>query len=156
MRSVILAAGLFAALGLSACDSSKTSDTAAAPAAPAAPKYVGRSQQMYQGQEMVTKVDSGAIKVGKDGTLDMQASGSVPAAGYKNAGFLKRIYAGPPADGIYEMDVVADAPTPPGAAAPTPIEVKGGWEKYPADHLKGVKFISKTNSVVAMLPAAKP
>ncbi|MGZ6038807.1 MAG: hypothetical protein ACXWKR_09055 [Phenylobacterium sp.] len=150
MRSVILAAGFFAAaLGLSACDSSKT-ETAAAPAAP---KYVGRSQQMYQGQEMVTKVDTAAIKVGKDGALDMQATGSVPSAGYKNAGFLKRIYAGPPADGIYEMDVVADAPNPPGAAAPTPIEVKGPWEKYPADRVKGVRFISKTNSVVAMLPA---
>jgi hypothetical protein len=150
MRSVILAAGLFAAaLGLSACDSSKT-ETAAAPAAP---KYVGRSQQMYQGQDMVTKVDSGTIKVGKDGSLDMQASGSVPGPGYKNAGFLKRIYAGPPKDGIYEMDVVADAPAAPGAAAATPIEVKGGWDKYPADHLKGVKFISKTNSVTAMLPA---
>jgi hypothetical protein len=149
MRSVILAAGLFAALGLSACDSSKT-ETAAAPAAP---KYVGRSQQMYQGQDMVTKVDSGSIKVGKDGSLEMQASGSVPGPGYKNSGFLKRIYAGPPKDGIYEMDVVADAPAPAGAAAPTPIEVKGGWDKYPADHLKGVKFISKTNSVTAMLPA---
>jgi hypothetical protein len=150
MRSVILAAGLFAAaLGLSACDSSKT-ETAAAPAAP---KYIGRSQQMYQGQEMVTKVDAASIKVGKAGTLDMMASGSVPSAGYKNAGFLKRVLAGPPKDGIYEMDVVADAPTPAGAAVATPIEVKGGWEKYPADHLKGVKFISKTNSVTAMLPA---
>lgn len=153
MRSVILAAGLFAAaLGLSACDSSKT-ETAAAPAAPAEPKYVGRSQQMYQGQEMIAKVDSGSIKVGKGGTLDMQASGSVPGPGYKNAGFLKRIYAGPPKDGIYEMDVVADAPSPAGAAASTPIEVKGGWDHYPADRLKGVRFISKTNSVVAMLPA---
>ena len=151
MRSVILAAGLFAALGLSACDSSKT-ETAAAPAA-AAPKYVGRSQQMYQGQEMISKVDAATIKVGKDGTLDMQASGSVPGPGYKNAGFLKRIYAGPPKDGIYEMDVVADAPASAGAAAATPIEVKGGWDKYPADRVKGVKFISKTNSVTAMLPA---
>jgi hypothetical protein len=150
MRSVILAAGLVAAaIGLSACDSSKT-ETAAAPAAP---KYVGRSQQMYQGQEMVTKLDTATIKVGAAGTLDMMASGSVPSAGYKNAGFLKRILAGPPKDGIYEMDVVADAPPPAGAAAVTPIEVKGGWEKYPADHLKGVKFISKTNSVTAMLPA---
>lgn len=150
MRSVILAAGLFAAaLGLSACDSSKT-ETAATPAAP---KYAGRSQQMYQGQEMISKIDAATIKVGKDGTLDMQASGTVPAAGYKNAGFLKRIYAGPPKDGIYEMDVVADAPAAGAAAVVTPIEVKGGWDKYPADRVKGVKFISKTNFVTAMLPA---
>jgi hypothetical protein len=148
MRSVILAAGLFAALGLSACDSKPD-----APAAPAAPKYVGRSQQMYQGQDMVTKVDTASIKVGKGGTLEMTAAGSVPSAGYAKAGFLKRIYAAAPKDGIYEMDVVADAPATPGAAAPTPIEVKGTWDAYPAEHLKGVKFISKTGSVVAMLPA---
>jgi len=152
MRNVILAAGLFAAVGLSACDSSKT-DTAAAPAAPAAPKYVGRSQTMYQGQEMIDKIDSATIKVGKAGTLDMEAKGSVPSDGYTKSSFLPRINAGPPKDGIYEVDVVADKPATAGAAAATPIEVKGGWSPYPADHLKGVKFIGKTNSVTAMLPA---
>ena len=155
MRSVILAAGLFAAAGLAACDSSKTDATATAPAAPATPKYSGRSQQMYQGQEMVDKVASASIKPGKAGTLEMQASGSVSMPGYKNAGFLPRINAEAPKDGVYEVDVVADKPAS-GAAAPTPIEIKGDWSPYPADHLKGVKFISKTNSVVAMLPGAKP
>jgi hypothetical protein len=154
MRSVILAAGLFVALGLAACDSSKT-DTAATAAAPAAPKYSGRSQQMYQGQEMIDKIDTASIKLGKPGTLDMQASGSVGMPGYKNAAFLPRINAAPPKDGVYEVDAVADKPAS-GTPAPTPIEIKGDWSPYPADHLKGVKFISKTNSVVAMLPAAKP
>jgi hypothetical protein len=154
MRSVILAAGLFAALGLAACDSSKT-DTAATAAAPATPKYSGRSQQMYQGQEMIEKVDTASIKLGKPGTLDMEAHGSVAMPGYKNPVFLRRINAEAPKDGIYEVDVVADRPAS-GAAASTPIDVKGDWSPYPADHLKGVQFISKTNSVVAMLPAAKP
>jgi hypothetical protein len=154
MRSVILAAGLFVALGLAACDSSKT-DTAATAVAPAAPKYSGRSQQMYQGQEMIDKIDTASIKLGKPGTLDMQASGSVGMPGYKNAAFLPRINAAPPKDGVYEVDAVADKPAS-GTPAPTPIEIKGDWSPYPADHLKGVKFISKTNSVVAMLPAAKP
>src|SRR5258706_2261243 len=112
MRSVILAAGFFLAVGLSACDSNKT-ETAAAPAAP---KYVGRSQQMYQGQELISKVDSGSIKVGKNGALDMVASGAVPSAGYKNPGFLKRSVYSIPKDGIYEMDVVADKPAAAGAA----------------------------------------
>ncbi|THD58522.1 hypothetical protein [Phenylobacterium sp.] len=153
MRYVILAAGLFAALGLSACDKSKSDDaTAAAPAAPAAPKYAGRSQQMYQGQEMVSSVDSATVKVGKAGTLEMQAAAHVDMPGYKNAGFLPRINAAAPKDGIYEVDVVADKPAP-GASADTPLDVKGAWSSYPAEHLKGVKFISKTNSVVAMLPA---
>ena len=152
MRNVILAAGLFAVLGLSACDSAKT-DTAAAPAAPAAPKYVGRSQSMYAGEEMIDKVDAGSIKVGKAGTLEMQATGSVGMAGYTKASFLQRINAGAPKDGVYEVDVVADKPAKAGAAAATPIEVKGAWSSYPADHLKGVKFIGKTNSVTVMLPA---
>ena len=150
MRSAILAAGLIAALGLSACDSSKTD--AAASAAPAAPKYVGRSQQMYAGQEMIDKVDTAAIKPGKAGTLEMQASGSATMPGYKNAGFLPRINAGAPKDGVYEVDVVGDKPAT-GAPAATPIDVKGAWTPYPAEHLKGVRFISKSNSVVAMLPA---
>ena len=147
MRRVILAAGVAAALGLAACDSSKEQ----AATAPAAPKYVGRSQQMYQGQELISKVDAGAIAV-KDGALDMTANGSVPSAGYKNPGFLKRIYAAQPKDGIYEVDVVADKPSDPAAQVVTPIEVKGAWANYPADRLKGVKFIAKTNSVTAMLP----
>ena len=151
MHRVILAAGLFAALGLSACDSSKT-ETAAAPAAPAAPKYYGRSQQMYAGQEMIPKVASASIKVGKNG-LEMQASGTAASPGYTKAAFLNRINAAPPKDGIYEVDVVADKPAAATPAAETPIEVKGAWSTYPKEHLKGVKFISKSNSVVAMLPA---
>ncbi|MBS0360093.1 MAG: hypothetical protein JSR98_01830 [Proteobacteria bacterium] len=150
MRFAILAAGLIAAFGLSACDSSKKSDTAAA-TTPAAPKYTGRSQQMYQGQEMVDKVDSASIKLGKGGALEMEAKGSVPMAGYTKPGFLRRIYAAPPKDGVYELDAVADKPAS-GAAGATPIEIKGDWDGYPKEHLKGVRIISKTNSVVAMLP----
>jgi hypothetical protein len=151
MRSVILAAGIFAAaLGLSACDSSKSDDTAAAPPPP---KDMARSQQMYQGQDMISKVDTATIKVGKAGTLDVDVNGDVDTVGYKNAALLPRINAYPPKDGIYDVDVVADKPATAGAAATTPIEVKKGWSGYPADHLKGVKFMSKTNSVVAMLPA---
>jgi hypothetical protein len=150
MRNVILAAGLFAALGLSACTASKTEDAAAT--APAAPKYVGRSQQMYAGQEMISKVDTGSIKVGKDGALEMMASGSAASPGYAKSGFLNRINAGAPKDGIYEVDVVANKPATAVAAVATPIDIKDAWSPYPADHLKGVKFISKTNSVVAMLP----
>jgi hypothetical protein len=150
MRCVILAAGLAAVLGLSACDSPKSQPEATAQA-PAAPKYQGRSQQMYAGQEMVDKVDSATIKAGKGG-LEMEAKGSVSMAGYTKAGFLRRIYPEAPKDGIYELDAVADKPAS-GAAAATPIEIKGSWDDYPKEHLKGVKIISKTGSVTAMLPA---
>jgi hypothetical protein len=101
---------------------------------------------------MIDKVDTATVKAGKAGTLEMMANGSVGMAGYTKSGFLQRVNPGAPKDGIYEVDVVADKPAS-GAAASTPIAVKGAWSGYPADHLKGVKFITKTNSVVAMLPA---
>ncbi len=148
MNRVVLVAGLLLAVGLSACDSAKD-DTSALPAPT---KSMARSQQMYQGQELIAKVDAAQISVGKDGGLQMQAAGSVPMAGYKNAGFLPRINAAPPKDGVYEVDAVADRPAS-GAAADTPIAVKGDWPNYPKEHLKGVKIFAKGNSVVAMLPA---
>jgi hypothetical protein len=150
MHRVILAAGLFAAIGLSACDSSKT-DTAAT-AAPPPPKDMARSQQMYAGQEMIGKIDTAKIKPGKPGVLEVDVDGSVGMPGYKNGALLPRINAAPPKDGIYEVDVVADRPASAGAAVQTPIKIEKGWEPYPAEHLKGVRFMAKTNSVVAMLP----
>jgi hypothetical protein len=150
MRSVILAAGLFAVVGLAACDSSKTDASAAAPPPP--PRDMARSQQMYAGQEMIAKIDTASIKPGKPGVLEVDVDGSVGMAGYKNAALLPRINAAPPKDGIYEVDVVADRPAAPGPAAPTPIKIEKGWSPYPSEHLKGVKFMAKTNSVVAMLP----
>jgi hypothetical protein len=148
MRRVILVAGLLLAVGLSACDSAKDdTSTLAVPT-----KSMARSQQMYQGQELIAKVDTASISV-KDGVLQMQATGSVPSAGYKNAGFLPKINAAPPKDGVYEVDAVADRPATPGAQVVTPVDVKGAWPNYPKDHLKGVKIFAKGNSVVAMLPA---
>ncbi|WP_372782831.1 hypothetical protein [Phenylobacterium sp.] len=149
MRGMLMAASLAALIGLSACD---TKEEAAAPPPP--PKSMARPQQMYAGQEQIAKIDSAAIKVSEPGKLQMTAAGSVGMAGYKNAAFLPRINAAPPKDGVYEVDVVADKPAAPGAAAVTPIEIKKAWAGYPADHLKGVKFFAKTNSVVAMLPAS--
>jgi hypothetical protein len=147
-----MAAGVAALIGLSACDSSKSDATTEAAATPPPTKSMARMQQLYAGQEQIQKVDAATVAVGAPGTLAMKANGDVGQAGYKNARFLPRINAAPPKDGIYEVDVVADKPGV-GADVMTPIDVKGAWSPYPADHLKGVKFIAKTNSVVAMLPA---
>lgn len=151
MRSLILAAGLVACLGLTACEQSKSEASEAA--APAPKKSLSRQAQMYAGQEQIEKVSTAAIAVDKSGGLDMKATGEAAMPGYTHAGFLPRINAAPPPDGIYEVDVVADKPAS-GAAAATPMDVKGAWSSYPKDHLKGVKFIAKDNSVVAMLPPA--
>jgi len=151
MRGVLMSVGLVALLGLSACGEPKSETTAAA--APAPVKSLGRQQQFYAGQEQLESVSSATISVDKSGALVMHANASAPGAGYTNLGFLRRIYAGPPKDGIYELDVVGDKPAA-GAAVVTPVEVKGAWDGYPKQYLKGVRLMTKTNSVVAMLPPA--
>jgi len=82
------------------------------------------------------------------------ATGVAAGPGYTRGTFLPRIYPAAPKDGIYEVDVVAEKPAAAGAAAPTAIEIKGEWPGYPAERLKGVRFISATNDVTVMLPAA--
>lgn len=151
MREILVAAGLVALLGLSACGEAKSEATEAA--APAPVKSLGRQQQFYAGQEQLQGVTTASIAVGKSGALELQASASAPGAGYTNLGFLRRIYAGPPKDGVYELDIVGDKPAA-GAQAVTPAEVMGAWEGYPKERLKGVRLITKTGSVVAMLPPA--
>lgn len=150
MRRVLVTAGLVALLGLSACEQSKSkaTETASAPV-----KSLGRQQQFYAGQEQLQSVSSASIAVDKTGALTMTAKATAPRAGYTNLGFLRRIYAGPPKDGIYELDVVGDKPAA-GAQVVTPVEVKGAWDTYPKEHLKGVRLVAKTGSVVAMLPPA--
>jgi hypothetical protein len=149
MRRVLVAAGLVALLGLSACEQPKEEA-----ATPAPVKYFGRQQQLYAGQEQLQSVASAAISVDKSGALEMTANASAPGAGYTNLGFLRRIYAAQPKDGIYELDVVGDKPAGAGAQVVTPVEVKGAWETYPKERLKGVRLITKTGNVVAMLPPA--
>lgn len=152
MRGLFLAAGLAAAVGLSACQQSNSAanETAAAPVK----KDLGRSRTMYQGQEPIVKVDSATVEVGKSGdSLILKATGTAAGPGYTDAQFLPRIYPAPPPDGVYEVDVVATKPAG-AAAAPTPIEVKGDWTSYPKARLKAVRFIAKSNAVEAALPAA--
>jgi hypothetical protein len=153
MRLLVLAAGLAASVALSACSQSSSE---AQETAPVKPKDLGRSRMYYQGQDMIVKVDQATIEPGKAGDgIVLKASGVAAGPGYTDAQFLPRIYPAPPADGIYEVDVVATKPAA-GAAAATPIEVKGDWTYYPKEHLKGVRFMSKTNAVVANLPASPP
>jgi hypothetical protein len=157
MRPILMAAGLAAAFALTAC-AEQSEKAAEAPAALApAKKSLGRQRQMYQGQEPIQRVDSGAIAVGDNPqNLTLTVNGMAAGPGYTRGGFLTRIYPAAPKDGIYEVDVVAEKPSAPAAATPTPIEIKGEWPGYPADRLKGVKFISATNEITVMLPSAAP
>ena len=84
----------------------------------------------------------------------MSVEGEVDGPGYTQVGFLPYVVPATPPDGIYNVEVVAQAPATPGAAAPTPVSIKSPWDKYTDGRVKGVRFLSKTNEVVAMLPAA--
>lgn len=152
MRKLILAAGLTACLSITACSEPAPEPTAEAEAPR---KSAGRPAQMYQGQGHVESIQSASVAPAESGGVLLTATATVPGEGYTNASFLPYIYPATPPDGIYEVDVVADAPATPGAATPTQVEVKGAWDKYTDGRVKGIRFISKTNEVVAMLPSGE-
>ena len=146
MRALIVMSVAAMSVGLAACEKK------AEPVAPAAPKYAARSQQMYQGQEQMLKVGAATVTKGAGpGELVLTATADAPSPGYTNLGFLPRIYAARPKDGVYEVDVVGDKPTGPATAVVTPVEIKGGWSKFSDDRVKGITFITQTNSVTAMV-----
>jgi hypothetical protein len=150
MRKILIATSLLACLGLAACEQSKS---AATEAAPAPKKTVSRTAPLYAGQEQILEVDSASVTHGKTGdSLTLQATGKTATAGYYDLVFLPRINPGPPADGVYDVDVIGYKPQSPAAQAVTPVETKGEWTNYPKEHLKGVRFMAKNNAVVAMLP----
>jgi hypothetical protein len=154
MRRLVLAAGLLACVSLAACNSSdkaaEASTTAEAPK-----KSLARQAPMYAGQEQVQAIQSGSVKTDAGGGLDLQVKATTDGGGWTQVGFLPRVYAATPPDGIYEVDVVAQKPTAAGATGPQAVEVKSAWDKYKDGRVKGVKFISKTNEVTAMVEGAK-
>jgi hypothetical protein len=153
MRTLILATALAATFGLAACSQSQSQATEAAPVK----KDLGRSQVMYQGQEPIAKIDTAVVEPGKTAdSLVLTVTGDVEGPGYTDAAFLPRIYPGPPADGVYEVDVVATKPAGATVAQATPIKVAYVWPHYPAAHLKAVRFMAKGNQVMATVPVAKP
>lgn len=149
MRTIVMAAGLAACLGLSACEQSKSEATEVA--APAPRKSLSRPAPLYAGQEQIQHVDAASVEVSKSGAVTLKASGKTEVPGFYQLAFLPRINAAAPPDGIYDVDVIGYRP-PGGAAQVTPVEVSGEWANAPKARLKGVRFITKTNEVVAMLP----
>lgn len=152
MRKILLVAGLAACVGLTACQQSKS---AATEAAPAARKSLSRPAQLYAGQAQILQIDTASVEpAGPEGGVKLKAAGKTDVAGYYNLAFLPRINAAPPPDGVYDVDVIGYMPQGAAAQVLTPVEVKAAWGNAPMAHLKGVRFIAKSNEVVAMLPPA--
>jgi hypothetical protein len=155
MRSLLAAVGVLACCALAACNQSKSDASETAATAPAPKKLLSRSAPLYAGQEQILEVDSASIAPGKTpNTLSLKATGKTPTAGYYNLVFLPRINPAPPADGIYDVDIIGYKPQGAAAQVVTPVETKGEWSNYPAERLKGVRFVAKNNDIVAMLPPA--
>jgi len=153
MRLQLAAAMVAATFGLAACSQPHGDAQEAAPVK----KDLGRSQVMYQGQEPIAKIDTAVVEPGKSAdSLVLTVTGDVAGPGYTDAAFLPRIYPGPPADGVYEVDVVATKPAGAMVAQATPIKVAYVWPHYPAAHLKAVRFMAKGNQVMATVAVAKP
>lgn len=154
MRTLTIIAGLAACVALSGCEQSSSQASTTEVAAPPVKKSLARPRQLYAGQEQLLSVDTAAVDIDQ-GALVLKVAGKAPGEGYTDAAFVPRIYAAAPKDGVYEVDVVATKPAAGGAAGPTSIEIERAWGGYPEGRLKGVKFITKTNEMVAMLPAPK-
>lgn len=154
MRNLLLAAGLAASFALAGCQG----QVSEAEATPAPEKSLARTATMYSNQDWIQSIQAATVEPGEDGAIRLKVTGTAPSDGWSDSAFLPRIYAAQPPDGIYEIDVIANQPATPAAQVPTPIEVSGAWDRYTDGRVKGVKFISKTNSVVAMVapPAGAP
>lgn len=146
------AAGALACLSLAGLSLTACNQAAKETEAPPAPKKsIARQATMYAGQEQVRSVGSATAEQGPGGSIVITATATTAGPGWTQVGLLPRIYPATPPDGIYEIDVVGQKPAMAASAAPTTVEVKGGWSKYTDGRVKGVKLISKTNEVTAMV-----
>ena len=87
--------------------------------------------------------------------LQINASGTVPTAGWSNPRLEPHIHVHVPPDGIYGFDFVADPPKEVTAQVISSIEVTDVWENLP-EGVKGVRVHASRNSKTALLDFSKP
>lgn len=102
-------------------------------------------QKIYE----VTKV-SLAVLESQPPKLAITAAGNCSTSGWKNFAIEPRVYIVPPADGIWDADLVADKPVGTVLEVITPMQVEVVWPSIPAE-LLGVRINAASNSQVAML-----
>lgn len=83
-----------------------------------------------------------------DGTksITVKVTGEVPTTGYTNVALIRRVYVKPPADGIWEYDMIACKPTGIVAQVLTPVQAEDEWESPPRG-LKGIRVYGEGNGV---------
>jgi Dyp-type peroxidase family len=88
-------------------------------------------------------------------SLVISCNGHVNSGGWSHGKLVPFVYVMPPADGIYEFDFVANAPTGIVIQKITPITAEEFvWEDFPAG-LKGVKVYASQNNITEFIEAEK-
>lgn len=82
--------------------------------------------------------------------LDIHVEGDVTSSGWSGFALQYFVYITPPADGIYEADMVGEPPAGISLPAITPFSHNEVRTPFP-DDLKGLKVYSATNCLTAML-----
>ena len=98
----------------------------------------------------VAKVEIRADKVDPP-NLHIHVEGDVRTSGWSGFALSHKVYVDPPADGIFEADMVAVPPDGISSPVITPFAFDDVWAAYPAEHLKGLRVHSATNQLTAML-----
>lgn len=85
--------------------------------------------------------------------IAVRVVGEAPTGGWNNKGqLIEYIYFVPPVDGIYDMDLVSEAPNPNAPVVQVVSEITGFHVINPIpEGFKGVRVHGASNSVVAML-----
>jgi uncharacterized protein DUF5818 len=82
--------------------------------------------------------------------LVVEAEGEVLSSGWRDPELIPHVYITPPADGIYELELVATPPSGPDNPVITPVDASYHWQGSPPD-LLGVRVVAETNSKTALL-----
>ncbi|MDQ4088066.1 MAG: hypothetical protein M3177_08695 [Pseudomonadota bacterium] len=82
--------------------------------------------------------------------LQVHVEGQVTSSGWTSFALNHFVYITPPADGIYEADMVGEPPSDVSLPVLTPFEHAETRMPFP-DDLKGLKVYSATNSVTATI-----
>lgn len=84
--------------------------------------------------------------------LVIDVDGEAPSGGWTHVQLVKYVYVTPPADGIWEFDLVALAPTGPAPQVITPVKTQYVWESFPQAQVKGVRVYGRNTKVETKLP----